>query len=297
MNRALLNQVIVQLAEDYKKLFGASFIVKNQSVLGGGCINNTMKLETNQGLFFLKWNANGPVDLFVREAESLNEFHKEHNDYLIFPKPILVKLIDDLPGYLLTDYLEAGLTNADDKKLGWGLAQLHKLSDHKFGFKNNNYCGATLQNNAFKSDWVTFYKENRIGYLINLIRNSRGWSVNDQKVSDRFLNRLAALLPDGSIPSLIHGDLWSGNYLYTIKAPALIDPCVSYCDREFEMGMMKLFGGFSPTVYDAYNEAFPLPQGWQDRNLIYQLYHLLNHYYLFGGAYKYQAMNIMRRHL
>jgi protein-ribulosamine 3-kinase len=96
-------------------------------------------------------------------------------------------------------------------------------------------------------------------------------------------------------PALIHGDLWSGNYMYTNQAPALIDPCASYCDREFEMGIMTMFGGFSQRVYDAYNEAYPLEKGWKERNLIYQLYHVLNHYYLFDGYYKQQALAIMNR--
>lgn len=297
MNRAMQKKLFSQLAFDYQQKYGLQLEIKNASALGGGCISNTLKLETNEGPLFLKWNTNGPDDLFIREAESLIEFHNKANEFIVFPKPLLAKSIDELPGYLLTNYLEPGSSGNNDEKLGWGLAQLHKVTNEQYGFRSNNYCGATLQNNDFKTEWITFYVENRIGYLLNLIRKSRGWSSSDERVSDRFLSRIPGLLPHETTPSLIHGDLWSGNYMYTQMAPALIDPCVSYCDREFEMGMMTMFGGFSQTVYDAYNEVFPLPRDWRNRNLIYQLYHILNHYFLFGGFYKNQALEIMRQYL
>lgn len=281
----------------YKKKFSEKLIVQSARAIGGGCISNALKLETNCGPLFLKWNSSGPNDLFLREAESLTEFHKSNNKFIIFPKPLLSKTINHLPGYLLTTYLEPGRCGNDDEKLGRGLAQLHQLSHNRFGFEHNNYCGATLQDNGFKENWIAFYTENRIGHLLKLIRKNRGWSTSDEKVADRFLKKVPELLPAESIPSLIHGDLWSGNYMYTTKAPALIDPCVSYCDREFELGMMTMFGGFSQKVFDAYNEYSPLPDDWRSRNLIYQLYHVLNHYYLFGGFYKNQALEIMKQYL
>ena len=100
-----------------------------------------------------------------------------------------------------------------------------------------------------------------------------------------------------TVPSLIHGDLWSGNYLNTTGAPALIDPACYYADREMELAMMKLFGGFSVSVWNAYLEAFPLPPGWQQRIRLYQLYHVLNHYLLFGGSYGWQALEIAQEYL
>lgn len=286
--------LVEQLTVAYYDKYQEKLEISKATPIGGGCINHTLKLATNIGNLFLKWNSSGPDDLFLREAESLNEFQKAKNESIVFPKPLLHKEIDAVPGYLLLSYLEPGFSGNDDEKLGRGLAQLHKITNSHFGFDHNNYCGATLQDNSYKTDWVKFYTENRIGYLINLIRKSRGWSSADELISEQFLNKVPELLQHKVQPALIHGDLWSGNYKYTVNGPALIDPCASYCDREFEMGIMTMFGGFSSKVYDAYNEVFPLELGWRERNPIYQLYHILNHYFLFGGYYKQQAIDVMK---
>lgn len=290
-------QLLKHLQEKYFGKFSRPLNIQSTQTLGGGCISQAMKLDTNQGAFFLKWNSSGPDDLFLREAESLNELLKTRNEVLVFPEPILAEKIGQLPGYLLTSYLEPGNSYNDDEQLGHGLALLHQYRSAEFGFRENNYCGASLQDNSPKKSWIGFYSQNRIGKLLESIRASRAWSAGDEKTAEKFLQKVPALLSHPVQPSLIHGDLWSGNYLYTGRGPALIDPCVSYCDREFELGIMTMFGGFSQRVYDAYNETDPLPAGWRDRNLIYQLYHVLNHYLLFGGFYKNQAIDIMKRFL
>lgn len=290
-------EILKKVAEDFFSQFGERLEIYSARALGGGCISHAVRLDTNCGILFLKWNANVPPDLFVREAESLNELLKSDNDNLTFPKPLLAKPTDQLPGYLLTTFLEEGRSGNDDEKLGRGLAQLHQLKNTQFGFYHNNYCGSTTQDNQFKDNWVTFYTENRIGYLIRLISSSGGWSKADFHLSDQFMELVPKLIGHHPAPSLIHGDLWSGNYLYTITSPALIDPCACYCDREFEMGIMTMFGVFSQTVYDAYNEIYPLPAEWRERNPIYQLYHVLNHFYLFGGFYKNRALEIMKKYL
>jgi len=297
MNPFLPKELIDSLKTDFHQKYNLKLDIKSVHPLGGGCINSASKIETKHGPYFLKWNFHGPADLFIREAESLNEFSKSNNEFIIFPEPKLAKQIDHNPGYLLTTYLKPGHCGNDDEKLGRGLAQLHQVYSDQFGFHHNNYCGATLQNNNYKADWSLFYTENRIGFLINLISKTRPWNNQDQKLADQFIKRATNLLPKETKPSLIHGDLWSGNYMNTLKAPALIDPCASYSDREFEIGMMTMFGGFSQRVFDAYNEIFPLPLDWKERNLIYQLYHILNHYSLFGGQYKNQALEIMKHYL
>jgi fructosamine-3-kinase len=296
MMGSISKELFVKIEAEYEKKFGSNLDIKKAEAVGGGCISQAFKIYTSSGDLFLKMNVRGPSDLFLREAESLKAFQKSRNEFVVFPKPLLAKEIDSEPGYLLTDYLEPGRSGNDDEKLGRGIARLHQVGNDRFGFSNDNYCGSTKQDNTFKKEWVTFYVENRIGHLLNLIGQSGEWGSSDQRVSDKFLQKVPELLPQNSTPSLIHGDLWSGNYMYSVKAPALIDPCASYCDREFEMGMMTMFGGFSQTVYAAYNELYPLPPDWRERNLVYQLYHVLNHYYLFGGYYKNQALDIMRHY-
>ncbi|MDA3817845.1 MAG: fructosamine kinase family protein [Prolixibacteraceae bacterium] len=289
-------ELFQHLINQFREKHGEVLEIKSYNALGGGCINNALKLDTNHGPFFLKWNASGPNDLFEREAESLAEFHKSNNDYVLFPKPLLHKEIDSSPGYLLTDYLQPGSSKNRDERMGYGLSQLHKVTNDEYGFYHDNYCGETLQNNTFKTNWFDFYVENRVGHLISLIEKYRSWDDSDQLLFEDFIQNVEWMFNYDSQPSLIHGDLWSGNYMDTEKGPAFIDPAASYCDREFEMGIMTMFGGFSQRVFDAYNEAFPLDDGWRERNLVYQLYHVLNHYLIFGGGYKQQALEIMRRY-
>ena len=129
---------------------------------------------------------------------------------------------------------------------------------------------------------------------IRAIERERKLSASDRALYDRVIARLTELLPSTSTPSLIHGDLWSGNVMITTRGPALFDPACAYADRELEFGITTLFGGFSERFWSAYQEAWPLPAGWRERNPLYQLYHLLNHHLLFGGGYGAQALRIAR---
>ena len=133
--------------------------------------------------------------------------------------------------------------------------------------------------------------------MIELIREKRPLTAEENKVYLQLLERLDLIIPEDSIPALVHGDLWSGNYMATSNGPALIDPACSFCDREMEFGIITMFGGFSNKFFNAYNEVYPLPVEWKDRNALYQLYHVLNHYYLFGGGYRNQALQIANRYL
>jgi fructosamine-3-kinase len=178
--------------------------------------------------------------------------------------------------------------------LGRGLATIHRFGNENFGFYHNNYCGTTPQKNNWNPEWIDFYGQQRLGYLIGLIKDSGGYGSSELKLFEQLIDKLPELLPP-STPSMIHGDLWAGNYMATTTGPALIDPAACYANREMEMGIMTLFGGFSQRFYDAYNEIYPLPADWKTRNPIYQLYHILNHYYLFGGSYGSQALSIASR--
>jgi fructosamine-3-kinase len=149
----------------------------------------------------------------------------------------------------------------------------------------------------WKPDWMTFFTENRLGWMLKLIKEKRFLASSEQQLFEQLIEKLPEIIPADSVPSLIHGDLWSGNYMLTANGPALIDPAASFSDREMEFGMITLFGGFSQCFFDAYHEAFPLPVGWKQRNRLYQLYHILNHYFLFGGGYLQQAVQIARQYL
>jgi fructosamine-3-kinase len=130
--------------------------------------------------------------------------------------------------------------------------------------------------------------------LVEALQRCRRLSDADRRVFDRLMGRLEDLLPTNSTPSLIHGDLWAGNVLSGVRGPALVDPACAYADREMEFGITTLFGGVSARAFAAYEEAWPLPHGWRERNPLYQLYHLLNHALLFGGHYGGEALRIAK---
>lgn len=263
--------------------------------LGGGCISHSSKLETSIGPLFLKWNSHCKSDMFLREAESLKELKKASEESLIIPEVICAKVVDKSPGFLIQEYLPLAYSDDIDEKLGRGLATIHRFSGSNFGFHHNNYCGASEQNNSWETNWVTFFTENRIGFLLGLIQNERPLPVSEMKIYDRLLSKLLELIPSTSTPVLIHGDLWSGNFMATKHGPALIDPAAYYADREMEFAIMTMFGGFSSRFYASYNEVHPLESDWRSRNELYQLYHVLNHYYLFGGSYRQQALSIAKQ--
>jgi len=266
--------------------------------LGGGCINHASKIETNVGNFFLKWNTNYPADIFIREAESLTELKKAADNNLLIPKVYVSKEVDSTPGFLVQEYLPPGYSNSNsDEKLGRGLAFLHQYKNENFGFYNNNYCGATLQNNSWLNNWVEFFRDNRLRFLLNLIHKERPLPASEMKIYDKLLDRIPNLIPEYSEAVLIHGDLWSGNFMISEHGPVLIDPAAYYADREMEFAIITMFGGFSQRFFDSYNEVNQLPAGWKQRNNLYQLYHILNHYYLFGGGYQSQALSVAKSFL
>lgn len=262
--------------------------------LSGGCINQAVKLSTNRGVFFAKWSATAPAEQFVREAEALQELSKA-STLLHIPRVIIAQ---SDPALLVTTFLEPATEPPaqQDELLGRGLAELHHYEHERFGFYHNNYCGATLQDNRWNDHWVDFYGQQRLGHLLGLLEQKRGLGDSERKPYERLIDCLPELLGHAPPPALTHGDLWSGNALLTAKGPALIDPACSYADRETDLALMAMFGGFSERVWAAYQEAYPLPAGWQERQPLYQLYHYLNHDYLFGGGYGKQALAIAERY-
>lgn len=288
---------VLEIVEKHLSIcLNSKVLIVSEETLGGGCINNASKLETNCGNFFLKCNATGKADMFLREAEGLTELAIAADGALKIPKVFCAKEIDLTPGFLVLEYLAPqNGRDGDDAKLGRGLATIHKYTNDNFGFLNNNYCGSTEQNNNWKNNWTDFFVENRLRFLLELIQVKKLFSISELKIFDRLLIRIPDLISNDSMPVLIHGDLWSGNYMYTKYGPVLIDPATYYAEREMELAIITMFGGFSKRFFDAYNEANSLASDWQSRNQLYQLYHVLNHYYLFGGGYGNQAVLIARQ--
>lgn len=267
--------------------------------VGGGSINRAAVAHTDDGSYFVKWNDGGaPDDLFLREEEALRAM-ADAAPSLVVPEPIAASRPQgDRPGFLIMEYLPPGDRVDDfDERLGRGLAELHGASADGFGFEHDNYCGTTPQPNDWMEGWIDFYREQRLGHQVELAADGHGLSLEDRRLFERLLENLDDLLVGGA-PSLIHGDLWHGNlHVAPDGRPALIDPAAYYGHPEAEIGMMELFGGFSDRVYRAYEEVAELPDGWRDRVPLYSLYHVLNHYNLFGGHWRGRAVDIASRHV
>jgi protein-ribulosamine 3-kinase len=274
----------------------------------GGSLNQTFHLRTSEGDFFCKWNPHSPPGMFAREKEGLEALAAAGTSLRI-PRVIGLAAGDasgiafgnaETPALLVLEYLVPALESTSRKtweKVGRGLAELHRRTETRFGFASDNYCGLTLQENAWTADWPGFYARHRLGTLVDRLKDRGEFPLASIRILEALIAKLPDLLGHAPTPSLIHGDLWNGNFLAGISGPALVDPAASYSDREAEWGMMQLFGGFPETVLDAYQEAWPMPQGWHERLPLYQLYHVLNHYLLFGGSYGEQALGLARQFL
>jgi fructosamine-3-kinase len=202
------------------------------------------------------------------------------------------------PGLLVLEYLEPDgdePTAATWEALGRGLAELHRAPEDRFGWSRDNYCGLTLQENGWADDWPEFFARRRLGTLVERLQSKGALSPAERKTYTALVEKTPSLLAHSPRPSLIHGDLWSGNFLSTALGPALVDPAAYCADREAEWAMMLLFGGFPDRVLAAYQEAWPLPPEWRERIPLYQLYHVLNHQLLFGGSYGGQAIRLARK--
>jgi len=282
-----------------ERALGRRVAIEEASTVSGGCIHEARRLTTSAGEFFVKWSAGGPGDIFVREAEGLEALRSAASGIVV---PLVIAAAPPIggdPAFLILEYLEPAGRGAvpDDEKLGRGLAVIHRTGAQKFGFDGPTYCGLTRQENRGRDSWVEFFRDQRLQPLVDALSRERGLPASDQRLYERLMTRLPGLLPTDAPPSLIHGDLWSGNVLFRATGPALVDPACAYADREMEFGITTLFGGLSPRAFRAYEESWPLPAGWKDRNPLYQLYHLLNHAVLFGGHYAEEARRIAARYV
>jgi protein-ribulosamine 3-kinase len=273
------------------RAFGEGVQVTRRTPLGGGSISAVERLDTTAGPVVLKRNPHAPRGFFEAEAEGLNTLRTAASGLVI---PRVFAVADD---FVLLEWLEPGRRGAgSNEDFGRALARLHRTTSPAFGFSRDTFCGTTRQPNAWTPAWVDFYATARLGHQVRLATDAGLLSAADVRVFDALIARLDTLLMEPAEGAcLIHGDLWSGNYLVTIGGPALIDPAVYYAHREMELGMMTLFGGFASAVFDAYDDAFALDAGWRDRQPLYQLYHLLNHLNLFGHGYHGQVMTIAQR--
>jgi fructosamine-3-kinase len=267
--------------------FGA---IESHVPVGGGCIHQGTRLLTESGQsFFLKRNSSVPPDLFEREAEGLTALRATETIHV--PEPFLIG-----ESFLLMEDLKpASRRPGFWSDFGRRLGTLHDNTEARYGFEHDNYLGSTPQLNPWTVDGYEFFGEHRLLYQARLAHERSLLNGNSVAKTERLCNNLRKLVPEQP-PSLLHGDLWSGNTLADDQGmPAIIDPAVHYGWAESELGMTTLFGAFPESFYISYSEVRPLEAGWRERLPIYNLYHLLNHLNLFGRSYLAQVESILAR--
>ncbi len=270
----------------------ADFHIASSRAVGGGCINQAYVIEGVGRRYFVKINSTEHAGMFEAEARGLAEL--ESARALRVPHPIAVGSADG-EAFLVLEHLQLG-GSGDMAEMGRRLALQHRKTAAAFGWSRDNTIGSTPQINTQAGDWQAFLREHRFGYQLRLAAQN-GLGMRIQRLGDELLARLEGFFPGyRPLSSLLHGDLWGGNAAFSPAGePVVFDPAVYYGDREADLAMTELFGGFGAGFYAAYREAWPLDPGYAARKTLYNLYHILNHANLFGGGYVGQAENMMQR--
>lgn len=280
------------IAEHITQSTGQKFESCDRRSVSGGCINQGYQVTDGAQTYFVKLNQASQVAMFAAEALGLQQIRKTGT--ILVPNPICCGAIDNA-AYLVLEWLDLGRgTSQTWEEMGRRLAKLHQVKKvTAFGWERDNTIGATPQINSWTSDWSDFFTQHRIGYQIQLAKQKGGHFPQ----SDRLLAAIPELLKNHQPqPSLVHGDLWSGNASATRSGePVMFDPALYWGDREVDLAMTELFGGFPAEFYRGYNQTFPLDSGYKHRKTLYNLYHTLNHFNLFGGSYESQSNRMIQQ--
>ena len=269
------------------------FEVCGAMAVGGGSINEAFRLDgTNGDCYFLKLNDAQHYPMFEAETAGLAAITATNT--VRVPQPIAHGIAGDR-SFLVLEYVQLS-SRGDATRLGEQLAALHRCKGSRFGFAQDNFIGTTPQPNAWKDSWIDFWREQRLGFQLQLVAGN-GYSGQLQSLGKKLLDALPAFFEGYTPqPSLLHGDLWSGNHGFTADGtPTIFDPATYYGDRECDIAMTELFGGFPESFYAGYRTEWPLHEGYETRRDLYNLYHILNHANLFGGGYAKQAEQTMMK--
>lgn len=257
--------------------------VLSYRTISGGDINAAYQVKTENDMYFIKMNTISNLDLFVQERKNIEAIASCH---AIGTPHILQTGTINQKAYLLMDYIESGkrIPSYWDVFAQQLVCMHQSFVGNQFGFSSDNYIGSTPQSNHLCGSWVSFYKNDRLRPM--LVRNQENPSRSDRQRIIKIMDHLDELLTEPEHPSLVHGDLWSGNVMTGPDGKAwLIDPACYYGDAEVDLAMTELFGGFPSSFYTLYRQHGRLRPGYEKRKHVYNLYHLLNHLYLFGRDY------------
>ena len=268
------------------------FKISQVQSVSGGDINAAYVLYSEDKSYFIKLNQTNVLFMFEAEFAGLNEIIASHT--ITAPQPLICGVNDDKAFIVMENISLSASTPQSDRQLGQKLAVLHQQKQDYFGWYRDNTIGSTPQINTPSKDWVSFWQKNRLGFQLKLAETN-GYSGKIIQLGEELTEYLHFFFEDYKpFPSLLHGDLWAGNAAVTPKGqPIIYDPACYYGDRETDIAMTELFGGYSKHFYNTYSESYPLHAGYSLRKTLYNLYHILNHLNLFGGSYRHQAQNMI----
>lgn len=253
--------------------------------LSGGCINQAFYVQTKSAEYFVKANEKVGRDFFKKEADGLRLL--KDAQAIQVPEVYGEYYFEDTEtSVLVMEWVAGRKTDETDEQLGRGVARLHQTHGQAFGLEKDNYIGSLPQVNGWYDDWLSFYRDQRLGVQMELGKKLGYMNPNRLKKMEKLFERLPEWISGDIKPSLIHGDLWGGNWIVgPAGKPYLIDPAVCFAHFEQELAFTELFGGFSDKFYRAYEEVNPISPEYRDRKPLYQLYYLLVHLNVFGESY------------
>lgn len=268
--------------------------IESFELLGGGDINRAARLKSSAGDFFIKWNENSPLGMFETEAKGLQILGK--CGQISIPLVIGFGKANNLD-FLVLEYIRSGRSIQNFwQDFGASLAAIHRQSQSSFGLEFDNYIGSLPQKNIPEQKGIEFFIQHRLRVQVQLAIEKKRFGDGLLDDFERLYEKLPDILPDEQ-PALLHGDLWSGNFLVnSFGKVSLIDPAVYYGLREAEISFTRLFGGFNDLFYEAYSQAFPLAPGFEQRIEIYNLYPLLVHLNLFGSGYLSSILRVLKKY-
>ncbi|PCI07997.1 MAG: hypothetical protein COB77_03345 [Gammaproteobacteria bacterium] len=280
------------IVEHIEHSTGKAFVSAGQKDLHGGSINNAFILTGENGKYFVKTNKRGCAAMFEAEAKGLQALAASQT--IRVPVPLCYGE-DQLHSYIVMEYL-ALTGSANQVQLGEQLAAMHCIQAEQFGWEMDNTIGSTPQQNDWQQSWLEFWCEQRLGRQLELAAK-KGYGGELQLLGERLQQETPKLFAGRDImPSMLHGDLWGGNVAGTGHGvPVIYDPAFYYGDRETDLAMTYLFGGFEPDFYASYQNAYPVDDGFAVRKTFYNIYHVINHLNLFGGSYHAQVIQMLKQ--
>lgn len=295
------DEFVLEIAAEIQRLFGNNVQVTDRVPVSGGDINEAYRLCLSDGCdLFIKLNDKAGEDFFLAEKAGLEALRAAGANT---PQVLGYGKLAGNSAYLLLEYVRSACPQRNyGEMLGHMLAEVHRAAvdntarKGRFGFYRDNYIGQIRQKNKGNDSWIEFFRTSRMAVQFDLAADYL--DKEDRRKCQNLLDHLDKFLIEPAFPSLLHGDLWSGNVMPDSQGnPMLIDPAVYVGHHEADLAMTELFGGFPPEFYDAYHEIIPREPGYADRRDLYNLYHLLNHLNLFGSSYLAAIRRIVKRYM